>query len=119
MAFTDKLTPSNDEDLKQIIKDLKKDLKSLREDVGSLQKDSSKFAKDSGRFASAGAGAAQHTFEDAAEKVIKMSRETADHLREDAEHTTQSIRDTIRENPIASLGIATAIGMVLGRRILR
>lgn len=113
MALTDKMTTQSDNaELKKIIKELQKDLSSLRGDMNDLR-------KDSGRFAKAGANAAHHNIEDAADKVVKMTREKAEHFKHDAEETTESIRGMVQENPIAALGIATVVGMVLGRRILR
>lgn len=113
MALTDKMTTqAENAELKKIIKELQKDLTSLRSDMNDLR-------KDSGRFAKAGANAAHHNLEDAAEKVIKMTRDKAEHIKHDAEETTESVRGLVQENPIAALGIATVVGMILGRRILR
>lgn len=113
MALSDKMTTEADNaELKKIIKELQKDLTSLRGDMNDLR-------KDSGRFAKAGANAAQHNMEDAADKVFKMTRDKAEHLKHDAEETTESLRGMVKDNPIAALGVATVVGMIIGRRILR
>lgn len=113
MAFTDKVSADTENaELKKIIKDLKKDVDTLRDDMGKLNKDAMHFGEASYKNA-------QHGIEDTAEKVMKKTREKGEDLKHDAEEATASFRKTIREYPVASLGVATAIGMILGRRLLK
>ncbi|GGC97826.1 DUF883 family protein [Aquisalinus flavus] len=112
MAFTDKLSTKNDEDLASMLKELRGDLENLRKDMHTLQ-------KDAGKFGSASMHNAQHKVEDATEKAIKMGRDKAKKFKHEAEEQTESLRDTVRENPVASLGLAVAAGMILGRTILK
>lgn len=109
VAFTDKVHGNeSQEELKAIIKQLKGDLEHLRSDMNDLRKDSKKFG-------AAGYSAAQHGIEDAADKVYRKTRKRVEDVRHDAEERTESFRETVSENPIASLGVAVGLGMVIGR----
>lgn len=112
MAFTDKLSTKNEEDLTALLKELRGDIDTLRKDMHTLK-------KDAGKFGSASMHNAHDKVEDATDKVMKMGREKAKKFKHEAEEQTESLRDTVRDNPVASLGLAVAAGMILGRTILK
>jgi ElaB/YqjD/DUF883 family membrane-anchored ribosome-binding protein len=87
---------------------LKKDVNQLRDDLGRLGRDVGGTARDI-------AEAARSGVREAGEYV----REAADVVRERGMEGMDQTRETIRRNPLASVGIAFGVGVLLGAVIRR
>lgn len=81
--------------------DVRQDLERLRADLASL-------------LESAGRGAKQ-----AADEAVGAAEAKAETAGAWAEHRCASLRETIREQPLAACAVAAGVGLILGQVLLR
>jgi ElaB/YqjD/DUF883 family membrane-anchored ribosome-binding protein len=81
---------------------LRQNIGNLREDVGRLRDDLGGAAKDVAAVARTGA-----------QEAGQYAREALDTAKVRGEEALEATRDTIRANPLASVGVAFGAGLVL------
>lgn len=87
---------------------LKKDVDTIRDDLGRLGTDVAGAAR--GVASAARSGAQQAT---------EYAQETLEDVRRRGEDALESTRETIAQNPWASVGIALGVGVLLGALMRR
>ena len=92
--------------------DLKSDLDAIRKDFAALREDLMKVGSDKARAASASVDEGLTASRQKLEKLMATANE-------EAHATADTLRKGVRENPIASLSTAVAVGFVIGRVFFR
>lgn len=80
----------------------KADYATLRSDIDALRDDMKTLAKDARSFAAA-----------RGEKAMEKGREFAEEAGERVSAAKQTIEQQVRENPLAALGVAFGVGVLL------
>ena len=106
MSATKKLAESaSDADLSKDIASLRDDLKTLRDDVLAI---GAKKATD-----------ATETLDDQISKMRDRATKLMNAADEESRHAASALEKNVKENPVASLSAAVALGFILGRTVLR
>ncbi|WP_428410307.1 DUF883 family protein [Hyphococcus sp.] len=106
MSATKKLAEgASDADLRQDIEALRNDLKALRDDVLAI---GAKKATD-----------ATETLDEQINKMRDRATKLMNAADEESRHAASAIEKNVKENPVASLSAAVALGFLLGRTFLR
>lgn len=92
---------SADSDLKQSFDHLRGGLRTVAHDAADVAR----------------AGASE--LRDGANHAVDVAKHKLDDAADIAAETTQSLREVVGRNPIASIGIAAGVGMVIGMLICR
>lgn len=82
---------------------LREEIEKLREDLGALRDLMSGISQDAKRAAKVGAHEAKARVEDAAHRAKEVGK-----------HTAENIEQKIENNPLAAIGIAFGVGILLG-----
>jgi len=81
------------------------DVERVKEDLAALKADLARLAKG--------------LKDEATGQISEKASAIYDKLREEGDETTEALARHVRERPLASLGIALAVGFVLGRLLSR
>ncbi|RIJ33224.1 DUF883 family protein [Henriciella algicola] len=82
------------------------DFESLKGDIAQLQKDLQSLASNSGKYIR------ERTSKEY-DRGVKVSKDYATKAGDEAEKARDYIEDKVRENPLASIGIAFGTGVLL------
>lgn len=82
------------------------DFESLKDDVAKLRSDIQSLASNSGKYIR------ERTSKEY-DRGVQVSKEYADKASSEAEKARDYIEDKVRENPLASIGIAFGTGVLL------
>lgn len=108
---------------KNAAKNLDTRLGALRKDLDSLQKDIKGLAGDAGVVADSRIHLAIHAAEDVAERAYHLAEEAGAHLADDVETWTNdnldSVRDTVRAQPLSAILLSMGAGALLGAALMR
>lgn len=98
--------------------DIGADLAQLKADIGKLAASVASLVEDQGHSAAASVRgrvrAAAATAEDAAGRVAEEGRHAYDQTREAVANAGDDLGRMVERNPIAALGIALGVGLVIG-----
>jgi ElaB/YqjD/DUF883 family membrane-anchored ribosome-binding protein len=81
------------------------DIEKIKEDLETLRSDLTEFVKSMRTGAT--------------DRVSKEASRVYDRLMAEGEHSLDSVSSEVRERPLASLGIALAVGFICGRVLSR
>jgi ElaB/YqjD/DUF883 family membrane-anchored ribosome-binding protein len=101
-----------DKELHSVLRDLRKDIDALRSDFASLSSDTVALGKT-------GARSLSHTVGDRIDAIASKAKSTVSATVDGVEGSAKNLRETISDNPLASLGVAATIGFLLGRGMLK
>lgn len=82
---------------------LRRDLESLKSDIMAMRDEFKNMAKDAAAAARSGVGAAKD-----------KARQAAGAAKEKGEEATEALQGAIEESPLAAVGIAFGVGVLLG-----
>jgi len=87
-----------------------------RQDLSNLKKTAVDAAKDIGSTATAHAKTAQSHLQDLASHAQEEGGQQLDQVKVSMNDLGDKFRDYVASRPLASLGVALAVGFLLGRR---
>jgi ElaB/YqjD/DUF883 family membrane-anchored ribosome-binding protein len=100
-----------------------KRLGALRADLDALQGDMKGLASDAGDVANDRANGAIRAAENLAERAFRLAEEAASQAAEDVEAWTNdnldSVRETVRSQPLSAIALSMGAGALLGAIFLR
>ena len=92
--------------------DLQERLDALRDDLSALQKDLRGLLSDAG-------DAANGQVHDAVKGALRSVEDVADRIEEWGSDNLESVRDVVRNQPLAAVAIAMSAGALVGALFLR
>ena len=92
--------------------DLSARLDSLRDDLGALQKDLRGLLSDAG-------GAANEQVQEAVKGALSQVEDVAERIEEWGSDNLDSVRDVVRNQPLAAIAISMSAGALIGALFLR
>ena len=104
-------------------KDIDTRLSALRSDLDSLQENAKGFVGDVGNVANDGARAAIEAARNLAERAYRLAHEARESVTDDVEEwasdNLDSARETVREQPLQAIAVATVVGALFGAVLFR
>jgi ElaB/YqjD/DUF883 family membrane-anchored ribosome-binding protein len=95
----------------------------LRSDLDAIQDDMKSVVGNVENVANDGAQAAMHDAKNVAEHAYRLAEEAAAHLVDDVETCTDdnldSVRGSVRAQPLSALALSMGVGALLGAIFLR
>ncbi|MEK6701885.1 MAG: hypothetical protein AABZ53_06455 [Planctomycetota bacterium] len=93
----------------------RQDLRDLGEGVGTLKDDVKNLAQGAATAAKSGAS----ELGESAKHVIQAAKDKLDGARQAAADATDSLKGVVSRNPLASIGIAIGVGVLVGAIVSR